>query len=103
LARIRHYLRLRRERPGAIYYNFILIARARRGSYYFITPAAQFNGIYNLTTAQSVDLTASTSSYFILTARAREPASPRALSKSKDHNRSVQGGDLTNLQYKQRL
>ena len=46
-----------------------------RGSYNFITP--------------ELDLTASTS--------------PRAWFKSKEHDRSVQGGDLTNLQYKRRL
>ena len=74
LLAIHDSFRLRRPRSGAIYYNFILIARARGGSHYFVTLALD---LMASTTSQTCkhDSAAASTSYFILTAIARVLAS----------------------------
>jgi hypothetical protein len=72
--------RLRRERSGAIYDNFILILIASALLillHHSGAPARRFDGIYNLTNVLSTTPAASTNSHFILTANAHTPASPR--------------------------
>jgi hypothetical protein len=84
---------------STVYYNFILIASVRARLLQLHHSGARFDGICKLllhphrARAQSHDSGARFDGIYLT----------ESVFKSKEHNRSVQGGDLTNLQYKGRL
>jgi hypothetical protein len=96
LATAHDSFRLWRVRSGSIYYNFILILTTSTSIHNSGASRERANAPIHdsdgLTRAQS---TTPTSIYILPNWDAA------AALKSKDYNGSVQGGDLTNLQYKQ--